>query len=417
MAFGDADASTPAYVKANAVSKAVTTASFTPPVGAWLVACVVHDTAGGNLTNTSATTDSQGLTWTRVATRSKGDDGAGANNGHIAVSIAKVTTSVAMTVTTTGTNTNNPAGLYVRVITGADAVTLMDATPTEGSNTNAVISQAITVATNGARVMMVACDWNLAANMTAGSGQTAVVSDGIGAPDMRWAVIVQNAVSAPGAVTMSTASPPTGNTNNYIVIALRPATGGGSPSGDASLAVTASFGTSATSDKPVASSLALTASVSVSATKDVPVAASVAVTASVATTAARDAIAAASLAVTATVAATGAVGILATLAVTVTRSTSATPTRVAATSVSVAAAVATSIVDSRTTTAGLALTVALVASASVNGTAPPVVGGTIVAGDVATTVRALHIAAAVRAVDVAASPIGVTEEAGVIHGL
>jgi hypothetical protein len=225
VAFGDADASTPAFVKANAVSKAATTASFTPPSGAWLVAFAVHDTAGGNLTNTSLVTDSQGLSWSRPVVHSKQDDGSGANNGHIAVSIAKVTSSVAMTVTTTGTNTNNPAGLYVRVITSADPVTLMDATPTEGHNTNAVISLAITVATNGARVFLIACDWNLAANMTAGTGQTAIVSDGIGSPDLRFYVGVQNAVSAPGAVTMSTASPSSGNTNNYAVIALRPASG------------------------------------------------------------------------------------------------------------------------------------------------------------------------------------------------
>lgn len=456
MAFGDPDASTPAFVKANSATKAVTTASFTPPVGARLVACVVHDTAGGNLTNTSQVTDSQGLTWTRVATHSKQDDGTGANNGHIAVSIATVTTSVAMTVTTTGTNTNNPAGLYLLVVTGVDTTTPIDVVA-EGHNTNALVSQAITIATNGARGYLVASDWNLAANMTAGSGQTAVVSDGIGAPDMRFYVGRQNAVAAPGTETESTGSPSTGNQNNWIAFALRPAAGGGSPSGDASLAVTASFGTTGTSDKPVASSLALTASVSVSAVKDVPVAASVAVVASVATTAVPSRIGAtslaitagvstsatsakpvdASLSITATVATSAAVGILATLTVTATVATSATPTRVASTSraitatiattatlaqaaaasVSVAVAIATSIVDSRTTTAGLALTVALVASATVGGAAPDIVGGSIRDGTVAATVRASHIAGAVRAADVATSPIGATTRGGVIHGV
>lgn len=479
MAFGDADASTPAYVKASVATKDVTTASFTPPVGAWLVAFAVHDTAGGNLTNTSAVTDSQAGTWSQVVVHSKQSDGAGANNGHIAVSARKITSSVAMTVKTTGTNTNNPAGLYVRVITGADAVTVMDATPTEGHNVNAVISLAITVATTGARVFIIASDWNLAANMTAGASQTAIVSDGIGAPDMRFYVGVQNATSSAGAVTMSTATPTTGNQNNYAVIAVRPAAGGGAPSGDAALAVTASFGTaaivqdigasglavtatvavgtSATVAKPVASSLALTASVSVSATRDVPVAASLAVVASVAATAVPSRIAAAalaitaavstsaasakpadaSLAVTATIAATAAVGVLASLNITATVSASAvptrvgaaslaivwaatataTPTRVGGASVSVAVTIATTIVDSRTTTAALALTVALVASASVGGAEVPVQPGTIRWGDVAIGIRAADNGGAIRPADVQASPVGVTERAGVIHGV
>src|SRR5687768_5907130 len=114
MAFGDADASSPAFAKANVAGKNVTTASFTPPVGALLCVWAWHDTAGGNLTNTSQVTDSQGLTWTRHYTVSKQDDGTGAANGHIAFSTAVVASSVPMTVTTTGTNTGNGAGIRVR---------------------------------------------------------------------------------------------------------------------------------------------------------------------------------------------------------------------------------------------------------------------------------------------------------------
>lgn len=470
MAFGDADVSTPAPVKANSATKAATTASFTPPVGAWLVAFAVHDTAGGNLTNTSAVTDSQGGTWSQVVVHSKQDDGTGANNGHIAVSIRRITVSAAMTVTTTGTNTNNPAGLYVHVVTGADAVTLMDATPTEGHNINALISLAITVATTGARVFLIASDWNLAANMTAGASQTALVSDGIGTPDMRWAVIVQNATSAAGSVTGSTGSPNTGNQNNYAVVALRPAAGGGAPSGDAALAVTASFGTAAivkdigasalavtvtttfgstaTTAKAVTASIAVTATLSATETKAIPAAASLAVTASVAATAVPSRIGMSSLAVTATLAAsaasakpvdaalaitatltaTAAVGVLAALPITVTLAagavptrvaaaslavvwsgtTSGTPTRVAAASVSVTVTRSTSIVDSRTTTAALALTVALVASASVTGGVVPTVRGTIGSGESVAVFVAL---------DVGASSIGVAERAGAIHGV
>src|SRR5687767_5167625 len=130
MAFGDQAAYGPAFAKAGS-SQTVTTASFTPVVGDLLVAFAWHDTSSGNNTNTSVVTDSQGLTWTKRATLSKQDDGPTAANGHIQVSTAVVASAVAMTVTTTGTNCNAPAGLYVRVITGADTTTPMDATPVE----------------------------------------------------------------------------------------------------------------------------------------------------------------------------------------------------------------------------------------------------------------------------------------------
>jgi len=233
MAFGDQDASGPVFVKANVAGKNVTTGSFTPPSGALLIAFAWHDTAGGNLTNTSVVTDSLGLTWTRRATRSKQDDGAGAANGHIAISTA-VATGAAMTVTTTGTNTGNPAGLYVRVIPGADTTTPMDATPVEGTTNAAVVSTSIVTATDGARCFLQVIDWNVAAAMTAGTGQTSVVSDAIGASDDRVYLGVTNAVTSPaGSTALSTGSPSTGNTNNWIGIAVRPAAGGGSVSGTA----------------------------------------------------------------------------------------------------------------------------------------------------------------------------------------
>ena len=228
MAFGDQDASGPAFVKASNAGNDVTTASFTPPAGALLIAFAWHDTAGGNVTNTSLVTDSQGLTWTRRATRSKQDDGAGAANSHIAISTAVVASSVAMTVTSTGTNCNDPAGLYVRVITGADTTTPMDATPVEGTTNAAVVSTSITTVTDGARCFLQVIDWNVAAAMTAGTAQTAVVSDTIGGgPDDRIYLGVTDAVTSPaGSTTLSTASPSTGNTQNWIGIAVRPAAGG-----------------------------------------------------------------------------------------------------------------------------------------------------------------------------------------------
>ncbi|MET0426662.1 MAG: hypothetical protein ABW046_22535 [Actinoplanes sp.] len=228
MAFGDADASTPPFVKANVAGKNATTASFTPPAGALLVAFAWHDTAGGNLTNTSVVTDSQGLTWTIWATRSKQSDGAGAANSHVQVNTAVVASSTAMTVTTTGTNTNNPAGLYCLVLTGADTTTPMDVTPVEGTTNSAAVSTSITTVTDGARCYLVSIDWNVAAAPSAGTGQTGIVIDTIGSfPDDRIYLGVTNAVTSPaGSTTLSVATPTTGNTTNWIGIAIRPAAGG-----------------------------------------------------------------------------------------------------------------------------------------------------------------------------------------------
>lgn len=242
MAFGDPAASTPAFVKANAGGRSVTTASFTPASGDLLVAFAWHDTAGGNLTNTSQVTSSDGVDtttggvvtggatpgWTRRATRSKQDDGTGAANGHIAISTA-VATGVSMTVTTTGTNTGNPTGLYCLVIpAGTYDPAIIDITPGESTTTNAVASVTVTTVTDGARVWLIVIDWNLGAAMTAGAGMTALISDTIGGPDDRiWLGVSTAVVSPAGSFTAATGSPSTGNTNNAIALALRPAAGGG----------------------------------------------------------------------------------------------------------------------------------------------------------------------------------------------
>jgi hypothetical protein len=262
VAFGDADASTPAFVKANVAGKNATTASFTPPSGALLLAFAWHDTAGGNLTNTSVITDSLALTWAIQATRSKQSDGVGAANGHVQVSTA-IATGLPMTVTTTGTNTGNPAGLYVRVITGADIVTPMDATPVEGTTNAAVVSTSIVTVTDGARAFLQVIDWNVAAAMTAGAGQTAVVSDAIGATDDRIYLGVTNAVTSPaGSTTLSTGSPSSGNTQNWIGVAVRPAAGGASKDISATVTTTVTVSPTAALVKPVTSTLTGTATIS-----------------------------------------------------------------------------------------------------------------------------------------------------------
>lgn len=373
--------------------KNVTTASFTPPVGALLVAFAWHDTAGGNLTGTSVVTDSQGLTWTVRATRSKQNDGAGAANSHIQISTAVVASSVAMTVTSTGTNTNNPAGLYVRVIAGADTTTPMDATPVEGTTTAAVVSTTITTVTDGARCFLQVIDWNFAAAMTAGSSQTGVVIDTIGSsPDDRIYLGVTNAVTSPaGSQALSTGSPSTGNTNNWIGIAVRPAVGGGgTQNATGSLTATAALTAAATSDKPATSSLTVTAAGTAAAASTKPVAAAVTaaaaltaaatstkpVDAALAVTATRTAVAAsakpvdAALTVTATLTAAAAIGaasvaIAAAPTFTATLTAAAAGTRPGTSTVAVTAALTAAAVSTKPVQAALAVTAVLMATAAV----------------------------------------------------
>lgn len=278
------------------------------------------------------------------------------------------------------------------------------------------------------RVFPTSPTWSVSA-ASASDGWTEQIEDvgADGTTNMRVMIATREITSAG---SYSCTADLTGSTEPALVaiVELLAPAGGGTPSGDASLAVTASFGTTSAADKPVASSLALTASVSASAVKAIPASASVAVVASVATTAVPSRIGAAaltitasvstsatsakpvdaSLSITATVAATGAVGVLAALTITATVAASATPTRVGGASVSVVATLATSIVDSRTTTAGLALTVALVASATVGGAVPDIVGGSIGYGVVSVSVHAGNVAT---------SPIGATTRGGVIHGV
>lgn len=367
-AFGDADASTPPFVKANDVSKAVTTASFTPPVGALLVAFAWHDTAGGNVTNTSLVTDTQGLTWTVQATVSKESDGAGFANGHIQVSTAVVGSSVPMTVTTTGTNTGDPAGLYVRVVTGANTSSPMDATPVENTSTNSAISVNITTANDGARVFLQAIDWNVAAAMTAGANQTAIVSDFIGATDDRIYLGVQNAVTSPaGSVTMSTATPVTGNTNNYVAVALRPAGGATTHNADATLTATATITAAATSDKPADATLTAAAGITTTAASSKPVDAALTGAGTITAGAATTKPVAATLTGTATVTptATATKPVDAALTATTTITATAAGTKPVAAAVNAVAAVTATATGTKPVDAALSVTATITADAEV----------------------------------------------------
>lgn len=265
------DSSTPALATANSGNTA-TTAAFTPPSGAVLAAFCWHDTAGGNVTNSSAVTDSQGSSWTIQGTRSRPESGA--QNGHVQVSTAVPAASTATTVTTTGSNTGGSlaAGVYCAVLTGVDTSTPVDAIA-EGSSASAVISQLITTITADALVMLINSDWNVAATPTPAAGETTIVGTGLGAgPDLRiWLVRLTTLKNPAGAVTMASTAPTSGNTNNWIAVAFRPAAAGSTPiaigdSGSATETLTVTVAAPLTDTATAADTVTVTAAVPVADT-------------------------------------------------------------------------------------------------------------------------------------------------------
>jgi hypothetical protein len=220
------DSSTPALATAT-TGNAATTAGFTPPSGSVLAGFAWHDTAGGNVTNSSSVSDSQTSAWTIRATRAKPDSGA--QNGHVQISTAVPAASTSTTATTTAINNGGSlaAGLYCVVLTGCDTANPIDAIA-EGSSASAVISQLLTTVTDGALVMLINSDWNVAATPTAAAGLTVIVGTGLGAgPDMRIWLVRQTALQSPaGNTTIASTAPTSGNTNNWIGVAFRPATAG-----------------------------------------------------------------------------------------------------------------------------------------------------------------------------------------------
>jgi hypothetical protein len=217
------DSSTPALATAN-TGNVATSASFTPPAGVVLAGFAWHDTSGGNTTSSSSMGDTQSSTWSIRATRAKPDSGA--QNGHVQLSTAVPASSTSMTATTTGVSTGGSlaAGLYCAVLTGCDTTTPIDAIA-EGSSASAVVSQLLTTVTDGALILLINSDWNVAATPTPAAGLTTIVGTGLGAgPDLRIWLVRQTLLQTPaGAVTIASTAPTSGNTNNWIGVAFRPA--------------------------------------------------------------------------------------------------------------------------------------------------------------------------------------------------
>lgn len=221
------DSSTP--VVATSATTSVTSASFTPPVGAVLYAITLHatNTVGGN--RTSTLTDTTGLTWTSQVTTPLGP--APSPDGGLArLWTAVVATSTAMTVTSTIT-ANGFGGSVLRVLvyTGADT-----ATPVEGAVTGkstggggaGQVSQVITTSTDLAIPWLANEDWNGAAAPTPGTGVTTDHTSAPNSSDRMW-IATRAAISPAGSATINSTAPASGTYNGWIAFAVKPGAGGG----------------------------------------------------------------------------------------------------------------------------------------------------------------------------------------------
>jgi hypothetical protein len=159
------DGSSPARVSAtSATATALTTASFTAPADALLVACWNMDGLGSG-TYTYVATDTGGLTWTREIDRSHGET---TSSGAAGIFTARTTSSASRTVSFNPTFTGAGAAdirksLRVYALTGVD----VDGTPVDtvgannegGSGTNNLTTTSITPGATGL-IIAVDTDWN-----------------------------------------------------------------------------------------------------------------------------------------------------------------------------------------------------------------------------------------------------------------
>lgn len=167
------DASTPArFTGTDNTPAGDTSASFTAPAGALLVACVSADT--DNAVGTKPVidlSDSGGLTWTRHVERTGDETTVG---GYAAVFTARTTSAVARTITAV----YNPSGtahagtarksIKVYVFPGVDSSTPIDVITAnnEGGDLNTTMTTtSLTPGANGILVV-VTTDWNVRGTIT-----------------------------------------------------------------------------------------------------------------------------------------------------------------------------------------------------------------------------------------------------------
>jgi hypothetical protein len=167
------DASSPAATTVSGVSTTpISTASFNPPAGSYLVVAFSANTASGVTPGTPTITDNLGTPLTYNLRQWKTRATAPTANGQVAIWTAPVVSGGSMIVSvTTGTASGNQqTALKVWVITGQDSVTPVGTNGKNASTSASSISQSYTGAGTGGWGFLVTCDWSALGSFTAGSG-------------------------------------------------------------------------------------------------------------------------------------------------------------------------------------------------------------------------------------------------------
>jgi hypothetical protein len=165
------DASSPAKVSGTATT--ITTASFTAPANALLVAFNNGD-APAATPNSVTVSDSLGLIWARAVLR---NITTGANS-FADIWYATTTSAVSRTVSAAEANVGSEHGLVVKVFTDTGGAPTVGATNSSFAGTSLPTCDLTTTA-NDSWAWATSSDWNTGGAGTAGSGQTISTSDEI----------------------------------------------------------------------------------------------------------------------------------------------------------------------------------------------------------------------------------------------
>lgn len=171
------DGSSPAIATSSTVTN--TSASFTAPAGARLVAFIGHNTSGTTVTDHSIS-DTGGLTWTLVGRKSANTgstDGIGYTTTGVEIWTAVTATSAARTVSvTSGGTAGFQQSLDIKVFTDSGGTPAMGTVHGSSSSSGLPTATLTTTAANS-WVWSVNSDNNGAGAGTAGTGQTLSAGD------------------------------------------------------------------------------------------------------------------------------------------------------------------------------------------------------------------------------------------------
>lgn len=173
------DASSPAKVAVIGTVTPATTASFTAPTNALLVAYIFYNSISGN-DNNQTVTDSGGLSWTRNGRKSRdlsSLSGVVGTDGGVEIWSATTSSSVARTVSAAHVSgATNHATLVVKVYTDSGGAPTIGAIAASFSASGLPSASLTTTAANS-WVWSVSSDWAQKGAGTAGASQTLSTSD------------------------------------------------------------------------------------------------------------------------------------------------------------------------------------------------------------------------------------------------